>query len=153
MDLQEARRPRASPLPIKKFKLKTVYWTVFWDMGECHWSSERRKVQHEIRRNNLNVKSVLLTVLTMKGTVLYDMTHCILVQITDVLDEIAASPFRAGEGPVCTLHHECPINSILRNIDNYIQKTHCHKQQGRRSIMLIGASPVLVSYRAIYSMK
>jgi len=59
------------------------------------------------------VRSVLLTVFTMKGTVLYDMIWCSLVKIIDVSDEITATPFRAGECSVCNLHHEHPINRLL----------------------------------------
>jgi len=74
--------------------------------------------QHEIRRSNLNVRSVLLTALTMKGTVLYDMTPCSLVKFTDI--EFTTCTFRAGECPVFILHHEDRINMLLRNIDKFL---------------------------------
>jgi hypothetical protein len=63
---------------------------------------------------------VLLTALAMKGTVLYDMIPCSVVKITDISDEITATPFRTGQCPVCILQREDRINRLLRNIDKYL---------------------------------
>ena len=67
---------------------------------------EERNVHHDVRRTDRNARNVLLTALIMKGTVLYDMTPCSLVEINDVSDEITTCTFRAGECPVCILCHE-----------------------------------------------
>lgn len=72
----------------------------------------------------MNVRSVLLKALTVKGAVLYGMTPCSLVKFIDVSDEINAYTFRAGECLVCILHHENRINRWLRNIDKFSTRIH-----------------------------
>jgi hypothetical protein len=53
----------------------------FLRCGREALTSEIRNGQHELGRTNLNVRNVLPTALTVKGTVLYDITPCSLVNI------------------------------------------------------------------------
>jgi hypothetical protein len=134
MDLQEARRPRATPLPNISFSLKAVYCTVFWDMRDREWSSVRRKGQHEIRRTNLNVGGVILAALPMKCTVLYDKRPWSLVKIYWRIGRNRCIHIQGMKMPSMHLHHEDRINKLLRNTDKFLseytashiasQKTH-----------------------------